>query len=238
MSHPKMPWERQGLSHLALHPQPSPVADRWQEPARHYWTACLFYSVGVGLLLLVAYIIFSPRPRTDPPGALVQHEPVQTTLRSVEPISINGWTFTVKADYQIEAMVLGAERYRLGADADIVPVDLALGWEEMSDPTVIKKVSITQSGRWYMWRARSDVGVSPRKIAQTSANTHIAPLTEDVKKTLFRVRAGDVVKISGYLVRIKDPQGRTIFDSSMTRNDTGDGACEVVLARSIEIENR
>jgi len=42
-----------------------------------------------------------------------------------------------------------------------------------------------------------------------------------------------IVKLEGYLVRIDGKNGY-VWESSLTRNDTGAHACEVVFVKSIE----
>jgi hypothetical protein len=55
---------------------------------------------------------------------------------------------------------------------------------------------------------------------------------------LSRLRPGQVVRLQGYLVRVEAPGGWQ-WNSSMTRDDTGNGACEVMLVQSVErVERR
>ena len=56
-----------------------------------------------------------------------------------------------------------------------------------------------------------------------------------MKKVLKRVREGDVVSIHGHLVQVMANDGWH-WASSLSREDTGSGACELVLVESIEIE--
>jgi len=48
------------------------------------------------------------------------------------------------------------------------------------------------------------------------------------------VRVGQVVALRGYLVRVQSPDGWR-WNSSMTRSDSGNGACEVVWVRHIAV---
>ena len=51
------------------------------------------------------------------------------------------------------------------------------------------------------------------------------------------MRAGDVVTLDGLLVEADKPGGWR-WRSSMTRADTGAGACELVYVEDIRIESR
>ena len=52
---------------------------------------------------------------------------------------------------------------------------------------------------------------------------------------LARVEAGQRVRIDGWLIRIDAADGRWHWRSSLTREDTGDGACELVYACAVTV---
>jgi hypothetical protein len=58
-----------------------------------------------------------------------------------------------------------------------------------------------------------------------------------VRRALKKVRKGNVVRFSGSLVRVDAPDGWH-WISSLTRKDSGAGACEVVWVKDFSIENR
>ena len=81
----------------------------------------------------------------------------------------------------------------------LVPTDLALGWGRMSDSAVLAKIDITQSGRFYYWRVK-EFPIPRREIETSSANMHMIPADNDVKRQLEQVREGQLVRIEGFLV--------------------------------------
>ncbi|MGZ8252192.1 MAG: hypothetical protein ACXW1P_07095, partial [Methylophilaceae bacterium] len=86
---------------------------------------------------------------------------------------------------------------------------------------------------FYFWHV--DAFPIPREEIEThSANMHMIPANSLVEKTLKSVRVGQVVSVSGYLVEAKAPDGWH-WKSSLTRNDTGNGACELVLVKAISV---
>ena len=48
------------------------------------------------------------------------------------------------------------------------------------------------------------------------------------------MRVGDIVHLEGQLIEARGKDGST-WRSSMSRDDTGDGACEVVYVRSLVV---
>jgi len=68
----------------------------------------------------------------------------------------------------------------------------------------------------------------PRQEIEThSANMHMIAATPAVERALKSVRVGQIVKLTGYLVEVRAADGWT-WRSSLTREDTGAGACELV----------
>ena len=150
----------------------------------------------------------------------------QTKPYSRNTIQIDDYVITPLADVEITAKVLGKENYYLDRESDISPVDLALGWGRMSDPAVLEQISISQSSRWYYWKTPKFP--IPRKEIEThSANMHIIPANDYVRDNLKEVEEGQHVKIRGNLVRVDASDG-WFWKSSLTRNDTGNRACELV----------
>jgi hypothetical protein len=139
------------------------------------------------------------------------------------------------ARYEIRAKVLSTERYRFGREADLSPVDFALGWGPMSDNTVTEKLNITQSNRWYYYSWSDSPPIDPAIIVRSSANTHLVPADDNVRDILLNVRSGEIVKLKGYLINIKHPDGWS-WRSSLTREDSGAGSCELMWVKEITVE--
>ncbi len=167
-------------------------------------------------------------------GQLAPTDPQQVAIEAPEIIQKGRWTLTPRAHYVIIARVLGREQYRFDPLADLIPEDLALGWGPMSDNSVLKDIEISQSGRFYFWKLPEAAVIDRDAIAVHSANTHVIPDDSIVGKQLARLRVGQVVQLSGDLVDGTREDGRWI-KSSLVRNDTGAGACEVLLVRNVEL---
>lgn len=185
----------------------------------------------IGGLLLGVYF-WSGREITRPAGVLVPEPPVQRQVSRSSFREKNGYRIALLASFDIRGRVIGAERYRFDRGAALSPVDLALGWGPMSDSHVLQQLSISQGGRFYSWWAQSFP--VPREIIEThSANMHMIPATDDIERRLKSIRAGNVVRIKGFLVEVTGQDGFR-WKSSLTRTDTGAGACELIWVESLE----
>lgn len=178
---------------------------------------------------------YAQRPRSHPPGVLVADAPAQT---DVEPGATlpgkAGAAITPLAKFSLSARVLGRADYRFDDGAKFAPVDLALGWGRMSDSAVLEKVDISQSGRFYFWQVQA-FPIPEREIIESSANMHLIPADTSVERAIGRTRVGDVVSFDGFLVRVDGPNGYQ-WTSSLTRSDSGNGACELVWVEHFSIE--
>jgi len=188
------------------------------------------------LILAVAAIVIgigsmlSNRPVERSPGVLAPDDPLQMELARAAPLRHQEYELTPRAAFELEARVLSAERYRWDGGANLAPVDLALGWGPMSDSAMLERFKVTQGARFYTLYPQDeavDLGLALRH----SANMHLIPASAAVRRTLESAREGQVVSLRGQLVDAARPDGFT-WRTSLTREDTGAGACELVYVES------
>ncbi len=194
----------------------------------------LTYIFVIGFAFLLIYKAVSSSAIDHPTGIQVApNDPQQYNIDSPTPFKHDHFTITPKAEYEITARILGVENYMFDAGSVLSPVDLALGWGIMSDSAVLQNIEIEQSVRFYSWR--TDTYTVPLKeISRHSANTHIIPADSYVRSEIDDLREGHIVHLKGYLVSIKGENNFT-WNSSLTRDDTGAGACEVFWVKDIEV---
>mgnify|MGYP006193093753 FL=1 len=99
---------------------------------------------------------------------------------------------------------------------------------------MLSRLQISQSSRWYRYRWNEAPPIPLQEIIQSSANMHMIPADDAVAAALRRIEPGDRVRIDGWLVQVEDRDWR--WRSSLTRDDSGGGACELVYVCSITPE--
>lgn len=169
------------------------------------------------------------------PGVKAAEDPQQVRILLTSSFKFKDYEITPLADFSIKAKVLSKKNYSLGREADISPVDLALGWGNMSDEEVLKSIKIWQRNRWYWWKTRK-FPIPRREIETHSANMHIIPADDEVRESLKNIRRGDIVEFKGSLVKVIGKDGWRWF-SSLTRDDTGGHSCELVWVDDLNILN-
>ena len=165
-------------------------------------------------------------------GSIAPDEPRQTDLEAAPVTTLGRWRLTPQARYDITARILGREDYQFDALSDLIPEDLALGWGPMSDNRVLQAFEITQGARFYSWRPKQTLPIPRQAVVEHSANTHVIPADAVVARQLKRLRVGQVVRLTGYLVNGLRDDGAYI-NSSLTRSDSGAGSCEVMLVEEV-----
>ncbi len=186
------------------------------------------------LLVLLGVLKHRQHSAVDPgPGVLAAEAPAQVDLHHGARLQKGDTTLATRAHFDVTARVLSRKDYSWGEGSDLVPIDLALGWGRMSDSAVLAHIDITQSGRFYHWHVK-EFPIPRREIETSSANMHMIPADSGVKRQLEKVRTGQVIRLEGFLVNASRPGGWH-WNTSMTRNDTGAGACELIYVESVDI---
>ena len=178
---------------------------------------------------------FATRPVHHGPGQLAPDEPVQVNLTMSHPIRFKDHTLQPLATFDIQARVLSRERYWFDRGAKLSPIDFALGWGPMSDNRLLDLLDISQGHRFWMFSYSG--GTTNDEVSHHAANMHMIPSTPAIEHTLLDVRVGQIVHLEGELVEATGDDGFR-WRSSLSRTDTGDGACELVYVETALVSDQ
>ncbi|MGP1683437.1 MAG: hypothetical protein ACTS8S_14035 [Giesbergeria sp.] len=200
--------------------------------------------LAVGVAMVLAFFAieslrpgYSPNPGSTPSlstQAALQ-APAQGTVHKAA-FAFKGFQIQPLASFAVDARVLSREDYYLGKDAELAPVDLALGWKRMADPAVYGQLDISQGRRWYFYRWQGAPPIPVQEIVESSANMHLIPANVAVGKVLKKAREGALIRLTGHLVTATDASGWR-WTSSLTRTDSGADSCELVFVETAQVEN-
>lgn len=173
------------------------------------------------------------RPIRLGPGALAPDVPIQMNLTGQKSFEFKDYNITPLAEFEIQAKILSKYNYSGERAADLSPVDLALGWGRMSDEAILDSFKIRQGNRTFSWWTK-EFPIPRREVEISCANMHIIPANKEIKAIIDRSRKGEIVKFSGYLVKVDAADGWK-WNSSLTREDTRGYSCELVFVEEFEI---
>lgn len=193
-------------------------------------------KTGAAFAIIAVVVIgywYSHRAIHYPPGVLINDEPAQVMLPDfTAAISYGAFSLKPLALFSVDARVLHRRNYRYDAGAALVPVDLALGWGPMSNEAVLDRLNISQSMRFYWYQYKLPPPIPAEEIVSHSANMHIIPSTPEIASRCKSLRAGTLVHMVGDLVEASGPRIGN-WRSSLSRTDTGNGACELFYVQEI-----
>ncbi|MEY2491017.1 MAG: hypothetical protein QOC70_2959 [Verrucomicrobiota bacterium] len=169
------------------------------------------------------------RAITYPVGILIQSEPAQITIGDGEAVIEHGqYHLKPLARFSLDGRILHRKVYGYDRESKLVPVDLAVGWGPMSDQAILDRLTISQSMRFYWYEYQLPPPIPLEQIISHSTNLHVIPATPAIASFCKSVRQGDLVHLEGELVEATGPEIGT-WRSSLSRTDTGNGACELML---------
>lgn len=187
----------------------------------------------VGAIIYGAIDAYLHREMKQMDGVLAPSQPLQQPI-SRHPMKYKGHIIDFLASYEIQARILSTENYYVDPGAKISPIDLALGWGPMSDNRNLRELKMKQSDRFYFYSWEVAPPLPERVITQNSANVHIVPADSIIEKQIKALRKGQVVKLTGALIMVSDFNGGG-WKSSLTREDSGPGACELFYVESVRV---
>lgn len=171
---------------------------------------------------------------------VVENDPIQKNDLKFNNVILDSSKGNVilipQAQYEISALVVGRKNYHFHFEDNFIPTDLALAWGKLADLNYNQDISYSQSGRWYFYRYGPDTKLPESYISGHSANVHIVPATENIKKAVKKIKKGQLIRIEGFLVNIEAENfGRK---TSLIRTDSGAGSCEIVYVIKIQINDK
>jgi hypothetical protein len=190
-------------------------------------------------------MLTAPEYMTDESGEPIDYsvEPIQiaTPDSTIPVIEHNGNRYTLmpKATYQISGMLVSTKRYRNGYMSWLSPYDYAIIWGKA--PEYLPYIKFDQIVRFCLFKFKSDAPIDVNYFSEHMGNNHMIPATPNLRKALGMAKKKDLVTVNGYLVYVlgqDKKKGFTNWNSSLSRDDKGNGACEIIYVTSLRINDR
>jgi hypothetical protein len=166
--------------------------------------------VVVILLIVAGYLQYYKATRSHlGPGILVPEDPEMSQVNYTRTWKENGYNILPLASINIRGRVLSVKRYYWDRAADLSPVDVMLGWGELSDQRVLDNLSFSQSDRGFAWKTTKPINMTESYVSAHLANFHLIPANAAIKKVIKSLHSNEVINMSGYLVRVTADDGYT-----------------------------
>ena len=149
---------------------------------------------------------------------------VERNIAKGLPPVLKGQSIEVLQPFKGDFRILGSKIYQDDAQAKFSPIDYAVSWGLFAEPEIARHITVNQYVRYLNWKI-DRLPVPAEQAMQMVSNMHIIPANPQIAKDIEKVKRGDLVRLKGELVEVKDQD--LVWTSSLPPSDTGDGACEV-----------
>jgi hypothetical protein len=179
--------------------------------------------------------------------AIKDAEPLQrASERGVFTTTIKGYTYTLtpRAAYEIAGLVVSQHRgdalFNLYHQADPGNIrDVCVVWGEAVTNGSYRKVKFSSEEFTcsYSWSGALTPAFRPEK----ASNNHLVPADRAIARRIGAIRVGDQIRMTGLLVDYTvTKDGQDVFSrrTSLTRGDTGNGACEILYVTDLSVVAR
>jgi hypothetical protein len=133
--------------------------------------------------------------------------------------------------FQGEFRILGYKFYQHDEQAKFSPVDFAVSSGLFADRQIASQISVRQYDRYLKWSIPY-LPVPAKQAMELVSNMHIIPASPEIAAQIKQIQRGDLVHLQGELVQVKDKN--LVWTSSLSRDDVGEGACEVFRVAQIQ----
>jgi hypothetical protein len=146
-----------------------------------------------------------------------------------------------KATYKIAGRVMSKRHYYMDWLSKLSPVDLAFAWGPVATKQYADQLSFSHSDRYASFKYSGNFVGDPNLIPNHAGNEHLIPANPHIAKTLKSIKVDEVVELEGMLVNVEwmdennEPKN---LDTSLTRDDVGAGACEIIYVTKVKIKNK
>jgi len=200
----------------------------------------------IGLAATVWGFVYKDRlPPADYYDQTLLTEPKQTET-SEQPFNtqVNGILYQIEpvADYELHGMVVSyhdsdafGNIYHHKDWKDFINVrDLCVIWGENVSSEVYREMEFKNT-TWTCWAYWPNREVAQRFKMHELSNNHVLADNPLVHHEIMQAEPGDHVYFKGMLARYSHSDGKFERGTSITRTDTGNGACETVFVKNFRV---
>jgi hypothetical protein len=172
----------------------------------------------------------------------IRKDPIQTEIRDPLPIPFDiprvSVYLTPRAAFSVDGLIVASDRYRHDLAAPLAPRDLTLVWGRV--PEHLDAIKFSHGHRFFMFNYNNNAPFDQNYISRHATNIHLIPASDNLRRAILRASEHQPIRLSGFLVDIAGSVRKRSFTwrTSMTRDDTGDGACEVLYVREIGYDGK
>ncbi len=197
-------------------------------------------------IFITSFFQLKKLPARDELVKEIFNEPIQATSTTMENFDFKyrATDYSVKpiADYELWGLVVTVNDikkwYNLYHDKNSVNIkDICVIWGDNLTSEAYHQNIHYKSGEWtcyVRWQKQLNGHFYHNKLS----NNHLLSDNPQIQNIIRKIRIGDQVHLKGALVNYTKKGSKYYRTSSLTRNDTGNHACEVFFVNKLKILKR
>lgn len=177
-------------------------------------------------------------PYYKEPEQILLVDPYKESLKTKIKLPHTEAMIKPQASYKISARVIAKSRILGDGVSELVPYDVGLVWGDLMKDKNYRKITFHQYQRWVTWQvsAKTMQEIGYLDIPKHVSNNHLIPANKNILDGIRKIKKYDKIYLEGYLVYCditykKSPLFQ--YNSSLSREDTGDHACEIFYVTKI-----
>ncbi|NNC98455.1 MAG: hypothetical protein HKN88_10340 [Gammaproteobacteria bacterium] len=173
----------------------------------------------------------------------LSEEPVQKKVSPNEfTVNVNKIDYKIKPlyDYELVGMIVSYKQHDGNArlhkrwNDHLNVADYCVLWGETAVAKTLPKLNFWNGQFTCNFSTRDQQAWDNFNPSQLS-NNHLVAADEYLRKKISKISIGDQIRIRGKLVEYQNLNTGGTRGTSITRDDTGDGACETIFVEQVQI---
>ncbi len=179
----------------------------------------MFKYVLLCFLALFGYYAWTVYPINHGPGIIAPHKPNIDYLSWEKPFTYKGENIIPVKKYSGELRILAKKQYFFDDRSELSPIDILVGWDDMSDERNVSFINFSLSDRYFkMSFTRPPIPLE--HMYSEMDLLHLIPSSEEVKKTMNGLRKGHIVSIEGFIVNVESSSSFNWESEHLRRDHT------------------
>lgn len=207
-----------------------------------------FYKLIIFLIIIIIVAFLYNRGKINKNIEIAENlndikPPIQkdTTGKVIKEIDNVNVEITYVSEYTICGRIVDVQSYYGNKiENKLSPKDVGITWGFLANQENHEKLKWSSPGNRFLTWTCSDIEWVDKVggkagIGEYFSNNHLIPRNKEIEKLMNKIKKDDYIKIEGYLVNVyfKTDKGYGRWDTSTSRIDRGDGACEIIYVTNI-----
>lgn len=154
------------------------------------------------IVMFTGYYAWSIFPIQHGPGVIAPDKPRVSRITLEKPFPFNNSTVVPIRKITAQVRVLEKKRYYFDNKSEYSPVDVLIGWNELSDERNLDYIHFSLDERYFKINY-SKPPLPLNDIYSQIQLWHLMPSSEEIDTSIKGIREGNVISIEGFIVDIK-----------------------------------